>query len=305
VALATRQHGVFAVWQLPSIGLTENAVRKRCRAGRLARVYRGVYALMPASLLSREGRWLAAVLACGPEAALSHRSAAHLHALRATSRHGVDVIVPRGRERRYAGIDVHQSTHLTPGDLTTVSSIPVTTVARMILDLAAVVEQRAIERVIGEAVDRDKFDLWAITDQLKRNPRHPGAPTLRAALGPDRAGLTDSGLEELFVAVWWPTGLPRPQTRFYIDPGDGGLLIRANFAWPEAKFDLETDGGRYHASDRRRQSDYRRDQRLKRALWEVLRVGDDQLTGEPDDVVGVVWELLARRLPPDLSRRWP
>ena len=118
----------------------------------------------------------------------------------------------------------------------------------------------------------------------------------------DRAGLTDSELEELFVAIWWPTGLPRPQTRFHIDPGDGGLLIRADFAWPEAKFDLEVDGSRYYAPDRRRQNDYRRDQRLKRAMWEVLRVGDDQLNGEPDGVVAIVWELLAGRLPPDMRR---
>jgi hypothetical protein len=305
VALAARQHGAFALWQVQSIGLTENAVQKRARAGRLYRLYRSVYALMPGSLLSQEGRWLAAVLACGPGAALSHRSAAHLHELRATTRKGVDVIVPRDREPRYAGIDAHRSTHLTASDLTIVRSIPVTTVARMMLDIAAVVEQRAVERVIEEAVNRDMFDLWAINDQLERNPKHPGAPGLRAALGPDRAGLTDSELEELFVAIWWPTGLPRPRTRFHVDPGDGGPLIRADFAWPEAKFDLEIDGGRYHAPAQRRRRDYRRDQRLKRARWEVLRVGDDQLNDDPGGVVTVVWELLAPRLPPDMRRPWP
>jgi hypothetical protein len=303
--LVARQHGVFALWQAHGIGLTENAVQKRYRAGRLHRIYRGVYALTPRSLLSREGRWLAAVLACGPGAALSHRSAVHLHELRATGRHGVDVVVPGGRERRYHGIDAHRSKHLAASDLTIVGSIPVTTIARSMLDLAAVVDQRAVERVVGEAVDRGVFDLWTITDQLERNPKHPGAPNLRAALRPERAGLTDSGLEELFVAIWWPTGLPRPQTRFHIDPGDGGALIRADFAWPDAKFDLETDGSRYHAPDRRRRNDYRRDQRLKRALWDVLRVGDDQLNGAPDDVVAVVWELLAPRLPPAMRRQWP
>ena len=304
-ALAAGQHGVFALWQARGLGLAGNSVQKRCRSGRLYRLYRGVYALMPRALLSREGRWLAAVLACGPEAALSHRSAAHLYELRGTSRHGVDVIVPRGHERRYAGIDAHQSVHLAAGDLTVVSSIPVTTVARMMLDLAAVVEQRAVERVIEEAGIRGVFDLRAVGDQLARNPKHPGAPTLRAALGPGRAGLTDSELEELFIAVWWPTGLPRPHTRFHIDPADGGPLIRADFAWPEAKFNLETDGRRYHASDRRRQRDYRRDQRLKRAHWEVLRVGDDQLNDDPDGAVTVVWELLAPRLPPERQCRWP
>jgi len=291
-----RQHGVFALWQARTMGLTENAVQKRFRAGRLHRLYRGVYAPVPRALLSREGRWLAAVLACGPGAALSHRSAAYLHGLRATSREGIDVIVPDGRERRYAGIDAHRSRNLTEGDLTILRSIPVTTFARTALDLAAVVEQRAVERVIDEAEVRGVFDLWAINDQLARNRWHPGAARLRAALGPDHAGLTDSDLEELFVSIWWPTGLPRPSTRFHIDPGDGGLLIRADFAWPDAKFDLEIDGSRYHSSDRARARDYRRDQRLKLARWDVLRLGEEDLRCPPARVVAVVWELVRRRL---------
>lgn len=303
--LGARQHGVCALGQLRALGLTSSAVRKRAAARQLFRIHRGVYALVPTSLLTREGHWMAAVLACGPGAALSHRSAAHLHGLRPTGRERIDVIVPGSSARTVAGVDVHRSMRLTDRDVTTVDAIPVTTLARMILDLAAVVDQRAIERVTGEAVDQGVFDLWAINDQLQRNPKHPGAPRLRAALAPDRAGLTDSELEELFVSIWWPTGLPRPQTRFYIDPGDGGPLLRADFAWPEARFDLEIDGGRYHASDRRRRRDYRRDQRLKRAHWEVLRVGDDQLNDDPNGAVAIVWELLAQRLPPELQRPWP
>jgi hypothetical protein len=296
--LGATQHAVFGLGQLQALGLTMNVVHKRVAAGQLFRVHRGVYALVPGSLLSREGWWMAAVLASGPGAALSHRSAAHLHGLRPTSRERIDVIVAGGSRRKVVGIDAHRSVTLTDQDVTVVDSIPVTTLSRMMLDLAAVVDQRAVERVIKEAGVRGVFDLRAVTDQLTRNPKHPGAPGLQAALGPDRAGLTDSALEELFVAIWWPTGLPRPQTRFHIDPGDGGPLVRADFAWPQARFDLEIDGGRYHASDRRRQSDYRRDHRLKRAHWEVLRVGDDQLNDDPDGAVTVVWQLLARRLPP-------
>jgi Transcriptional regulator, AbiEi antitoxin/Protein of unknown function (DUF559) len=298
--LGARQHGVFALAQLHALGLTTNAVRKRAAAGRLFRIHRGVYALVPGSLLSREGWWMAAVLAAGRGAALSHRSAAHLHGLRRTSRERIDVIVPGASARTVPGVDVHRSVTLTDEDVTAVDSVPVTTLARMMLDLAAVVDRRGVERVIEEANVRGVFDLWAITGQLQRNPKHPGAPRLRAALGPDRAGLTDSELEELFISIWWPTGLPRPQTRFHIDPGDGGPLIRADFAWPEAKFDLETDGSRYHAPAQRRVRDYRRDQRLKRADWEVLRVGDDHLNDDPGGAVAVVWELLARRLPPEM-----
>jgi Transcriptional regulator, AbiEi antitoxin/Protein of unknown function (DUF559) len=302
VQLGAQQHGVIALGQLQALGFASSAVRKRAGAGRLFRIHRGVYALVPGSLLSREGWWMAAVLASGHGAVLSHRSAAHLHGLRPSSRERIDVMVPGVSARTVAGVDVHRSVTLNDHDVTVVESIPVTTLARMILDLAAMVEQRAVERVIGEAVDRGTFDLWAVTDQLNRNPKHPGTPALRAAVGPDRAGLTDSELEELFVSIWWPTGLPRPQTRFHIDPGDGGLLIRADFAWPDAKFDLEIDGSRYHTPEHHRRRDYRRDQRLKRAKWEVLRVGDDQLNGHPDEVVTIVWELLAPRLPAEMQR---
>jgi Transcriptional regulator, AbiEi antitoxin/Protein of unknown function (DUF559) len=304
--LAVRQHGVLALRQVRTLGVGPRAVQQRVTTGRLFRVHHGVYALVPRRLLSREGRWLAAVLACGEGAALSHRSAAHLHELRATSRSGIDVIVAGRIARRHAGIDAHRSLTLNAAaDVTTVRGIPVTTVARTMLDLAAVVDQRAVELVIGEADLRHVFDWRAVNDQFERNLRHPGAARLRAALAPDRAGLTDSDLEELFVSIWWPTGLPRPLTRFHIDPGDGGLLIRADFAWPEAKFDLELDGSGYHAGDRRRQRDYRRDQRLKHAAWDVLRVGDEQLNDEPDTVVPTVWGVLERRLPPDLRRKWP
>jgi Transcriptional regulator, AbiEi antitoxin len=217
--LAARQHGVFGLSQLRQLGMTDDGVRKRVLRGRLHRLHRGVYALTPQSLVSREGRWMAAVLACGPWAALSHRSAAHLFGLRPTTRAGIDVVVPRAAIRRYDGVDVHRSLTLADEDLTAVETIPVTTLARTILDLAAVVERRAVERVIEEAAVRGVFDLWAVTDQLKRNPKHPGAPILRAALGPDRAGLTDSELEELFVAIWWPTGLPRPPDEISHRPG--------------------------------------------------------------------------------------
>jgi hypothetical protein len=145
--LGARQHAVFGLGQLQALGLTTNAVQKRAAAGQLFRIHRGVYALVPGSLLSREGQWMAAVLASGPGAALSHRSATHLHGMRPTSRERIDVIVPSASRRTVAGVDAHRSVTLTDRDLTTVDSIPVTTLARAILDLAAVVDQRAVERV--------------------------------------------------------------------------------------------------------------------------------------------------------------
>ncbi len=119
-------------------GIGPRALQLRTDAQRLFRVHHGVYALVPRRLLSREGRWLAAVLACGDGAALIHRSAAHLHELRPTSRARIDVIVAGrmaapARRRRAAPL-----ADLSDADVDRVDCIPVTTIARTMLDLAAV-----------------------------------------------------------------------------------------------------------------------------------------------------------------------
>jgi predicted transcriptional regulator of viral defense system len=185
-----RQEGVAGLAQLVALGFGDAAVRKRARAGRLHRIYHAVYALTPPSMLSLKGRYLAAVLACGDAAALSHRSAADLHGLRKTDRAPIDVIVPGRTARRHDGIDLHRSTTLTAADITIVEAIPVTTVARTALDLAAVVRRRAVERALDQAEALEVFDLNALNDQLARNPYHPGAPVLKAILAEHIAGTT-------------------------------------------------------------------------------------------------------------------
>lgn len=147
-ALAGRQHDVFTLAQLQDLGLTASAVHKRAASGRLHRVHHGVYSLAPAELLSRRGRYMAAVLACGPGAVLSHRSAAALHELRATDRTGIDVTISGRTNHNRPGIDVHRSCTLSAGDTTTVDGIPCTTVSRTLLDLAGVVGRRPTERAI-------------------------------------------------------------------------------------------------------------------------------------------------------------
>jgi hypothetical protein len=180
--------------------MTAGAVQK---SQWLYRRYRGVYTVVPPSVLSVNGRYLAAVLACGPAAALSHRSAADLHGLRKTNRAPIDVTVPGRTARRHDGIDLHRSTTLTPADVTIVDAIPVTTVARTVLDLAAVVHRRAVERALDQAAILEDFDLNALNDQPARNPHHPGAPALRAILATHTAGttVTWSDLKELCLEV--------------------------------------------------------------------------------------------------------
>lgn len=112
--------------QLAELGLSPRAAQKRVRAGRLHRVHRGVYSLVPPALLSVDGRYMAAVLACGPGAVLSHRSAADHHGLRPTARARIDVTVPGRIKRRVGGVDVHCSTTLVAADVTVVDGIPCT-----------------------------------------------------------------------------------------------------------------------------------------------------------------------------------
>ena len=148
-ALAARQEGVASLAQLVAIGFTASAIHKRASSGRLHRVHQAVYSLAPPELLSRDGRFMAAVLACGPGAVVSHRSAAALHELRATARSGIEVTVPRENIRVGEGVQIHRSRTLTAADVTTVKSIPCTTVARTLLDLAAVLPRRGVRAAPG------------------------------------------------------------------------------------------------------------------------------------------------------------
>ncbi|HEX5192534.1 MAG TPA: hypothetical protein VFW09_07005 [Solirubrobacteraceae bacterium] len=189
---------MFALRQVPEHA---QAVRRRERAGRLFGIHHGVYALVPRRLLSREGRWLAAVLACGDRAALSHRSAAHLHELRATTRSGIEVIVVGRTARRHPGIELHRSANLTTDDLTEVHGIPVTTVARTLLDLAAVVPLR-----------------------------HTACALHRAEL----LGVLHVRAIARLLAAWRAAGGPEPECNAYVDPGDRGPPLRPDFVWRDA-----------------------------------------------------------------------
>ena len=177
--VAARQHGVFHVNQ---VALSPRAVQKRAAAGHYHRQHAGVYSIVPRHLLKREGLWMAAVLACGPGAVLSHRSAAALLELRDWGGTKIDVTVPRRSRRKHAGIKVHCSTTLTDQDVTEVNNIPCTTVARTLFDLAEVVTQRQLERSFDQAEISERLDLTAINDQLARNPTRPGAKAVRRVL---------------------------------------------------------------------------------------------------------------------------
>ena len=293
-ALAAVQHVVFDLAQLRDLGLSAAGVRKRAAGGRLHRIYRGVYSLVPPRLLPREGWWMAAVLACGPGAVLSHRSAAALLGLRPTSRARIDVTVPARSAREHAGIEVHRSTTLTEADTTRVQNIPCTTVARTQLDIAEVVNRRGVERAFDQAEILEVFDLRALEDQLARNPQRRGAEVVRSVLAEHYAGSTPTWneFENRFLEFTRAAGLPQPEVNYWIVLPDGGPAIRADFAWPSRRVIVETDGRGTHHTRQAFERDRRNDLRLTAARWRPVRVTWRRLIEEPALVEATARSLL-------------
>jgi hypothetical protein len=284
--LAAVQHGVFALSQVTAFGLTARAVQQRAARSRVHRIHHGVYSLVPRALLTRKGHWMAAVLACGPGAVLSHQKAAALHGIRDSARAKIDVTIPRRSVLRRAGIDVHQAPTLAAHDIAVVDNIPCTTVARTLLDLAEVIDARPLELAFDKSEILELFDLRAINDQLARNPTRPGAAIIRRLLEEHYVGstLTESMIEEAFFALTRRLGLPDPQVQQWIDLGDGGPMIRADFVWRPQRVIVETDGTRVHGTHQARERDPRRDQRAILAGWKPIRTTWRQIFRRPQEL---------------------
>jgi predicted transcriptional regulator of viral defense system len=291
-----RQHAVVGLDQLRALGLTARAVQKRTDNGRLHRIHRGVYSLVPRSLLTRNGLYMAAVLACSSGAVLSHRSAAALHGLRKAAATKIDVTVPtHAGRRRHRGVLVHRSRTLRPTDVTVVDGIPSISVARTLFDLAEVVDRRQVERAFDEADALDALDLKAIQDQLERNPTRRAIKVIRSILAEHYIGstLTQSEVEEVMFVLSRRVGLPAPEVNKWLDLGDGKPMIKPDFLWREQRLIVEVDGS-HHRTRQRYESDRGRDQRAAVAGFLVVRTTHGQLKYRPDELVATVAALLAQ-----------
>jgi Transcriptional regulator, AbiEi antitoxin len=295
-ALARAQRGVFTLEQLVAVGLSATAVRKRTAAGKLHRIYRGVYGLVPRDLLTGDGRLLAAVYACGPGAVLSHRSAAAMHELRRSDAARIDVTIPTRATRRQPGINVHRSTTLTAKDATTVRNIPCTTISRTLLDLAEVINRRGLERAFDQAEVLAVFDLRALEDQLLRDATRPASKIVGAVLVEHYAGstVTWSDLEERFLKVVCEHGLPRPELNVFVDFHDGEPPVRADFVWRAERVLIETDGWKTHGTRQAFEYDRRLNQRAMVARWHPVRTTWRQLEHHPEQVVATAMALMNR-----------
>lgn len=274
-ALAEAQYGVMTRRQLSANGLTPSMIKARIAAGTLVRIHPTVYALGHRQL-RREGHWLAAVLACAPGAALSHREAAALHGLRPSGRSRIDVTTTRRLRDRRPGIELHHSTTLEAKDITTVDGIPVTTVARTLVDLADVIPRDSLAKALREAEHLRTVHVGDLRDAMART-RHrpsPGHARLTAVLeehGKRSIQLTRSILEDRFLTLCDRHGLPRPRTNAYVGPHE------VDACWPAHRLAVELDGWERHKDRVAFQRDRDKSNALARAGWRVLRFTHDDV----------------------------
>jgi hypothetical protein len=292
---------VVSLSQLQLLGLTRNAVSKRARSGRLTRIHRGVYAVGHGRLTLR-GHWMAAVLAYGPQAVLSHRSAAALHGIRPDNRPKSDVTVRRRSARPRPGIVVHRSPSLEPADVTMIDAIRCTSLARTLVDLTEILNERGVEKAIDQADVLGIFDLRPLEEALSRAAGRRGAGILQQILaayaGPT---LTDRELEERFLALCRAAGMPKPAVNEWITL-DGGVAYKIDFLWRAERLAMETDGWASHGTRQAFEHDRRRDRLLRLAGWTVMRFTWKDVECAPEEVTSVLAQLQREASGPRLTR---
>jgi very-short-patch-repair endonuclease len=291
-ALAERQHGVVSRRQLLELGVDRGAILHRLKLARLRPVHRGIYTIGH-RLLTQHGRWMAAVLAYGPHAVLSHRAAAALWGMRGGTR--VEVTVPSGLQGR-DGIQVYRA-KLPADERTTHRGIPTTTVPRTLLDLSAVVTKRHLRGALREAEHLRLSDPLSLHDLIARYPRRPGLKAIKALLAEASVGarIIRSELEERFQDFLVRAGLPLPQTNAVIEG------YEVDCVWPEQRLIVELDGHASHSPTHAFELDRARDRRLEAAGWRVIRITWRQLEQESE----LVEADLRRLLQPGESRATP
>jgi Protein of unknown function (DUF559)/AbiEi antitoxin C-terminal domain len=278
VGVAEGQWGVVSRAQLLDVGVSPAAIATWRRRRRLHAVQRGVYALGHASL-GREGRRLAAVLACGPGAVLSHRTAAAHWGLLHTDQTRIDVTAPRGRHGA-AGIRLHRSRSLDAQDTTRHQGIPVTTIARTLLDLAATARPSELERALAQAERLQLYDHRAIEDLIARSNGHRGTQVLAQATTHEPRW-TRNEWEAAFLSLTRDAGLPEPLVNDAFDAPELGWC-EPDYHWPTHRVIVETDGWETHGTRAAFRSDRAKDAALTASGYRVLRFTKDV---EPELVV--------------------
>jgi hypothetical protein len=288
--LAEGQHGVVARRQLVALGFGRGAIDHRVAGGRLHPLHRGVYAVGHPRLTAR-GLWMAAVLACGPGALLSHRSAAALWGLQSSAASRIDVTTPGRRGRGRPGIVLHRVGRLHDEDRLSRDGIPVTTVARTLLDLAESVSPDQLGRAFEEAERLRFLDLQALHSVRDRSPGRQGLRALSILLADGREPLeVRSGLERRFVELCREANLPLPALNTAVAGHEVDAL------WPRQRLIVELDGYAFHRTRAAFERDPARDLDLQLAGYRVLRITSRRLDRERAAVPAAVQSLLATQI---------
>lgn len=232
--LGAAQHWVVTHGQLRALGLDPDSIRHRVKTGRLHPVYRGVYAVgRPA--LERKGRWLAAVLACGDEALLSHRSAAALWGLvRSSVERDIEIVMPDTVLRGRPGLHVHRRADLGAQHRREVDGVPVTDPISTLVDLASCAPEWQVEQAINAADRLGLVDSGTLRTTVPGLAPRPGKACIRRLACCD--ALTDTGLERKFLAIVRSANLPSPQTQAMVSG------YRVDFYWPDLDLVVGRDG---------------------------------------------------------------
>lgn len=281
VELARRQHGVIATRQLRELGLSQNAVASRVRSGLLTPLHRGVYAV-GAGTEDPHQRWMAAVLSGTGGVYLSHRSAGVLLELLPSDGGLTHVICHDSRVRHHARVKGHRARNLDYElDCTIRNGIPVTNVARTLLDLAGSYTYEVADAAINAALDARLFDRDAVLDVCGRNRGHRGAGHLsrRAAAVAAPELQTRSGLERRFLRFCRRHGLAEPEVNATV------LGLEVDALWRSARLIVELDGRRYHDRAGAFETDRARDARLQAGGFRVVRVTGQRLHRDAGELV--------------------
>jgi predicted transcriptional regulator of viral defense system len=285
--LVERQHGVIARRQLLALGFSDKGIRHRRASGRLYRVHQGVYAVGRPTI-GRYGRWMAAVLACGDRAVLSHSSAAALWRMGFEERAVIEVSVSSPHQRRRPDLRIYRRPSLWPEDVTAKHRIPVTTPIQTLIDMALRLDRRGVERAINEA---DKYDLVhppELREALDQRVGDPGVARLREILDRRTFRLTKEELERRFLPLAAKAGLPVPLTGQFVNE------FEVDFCWPDLGLVVETDGLRYHRTPAEQARDRLRDQTHTAAGLVPLRFTHEQVRYEPEHVLAILAQTASR-----------
>jgi predicted transcriptional regulator of viral defense system len=292
--LAVAQNGVVTLEQLEALGLSRRAIFQREAVGRLFRVSQTVYSLTP-RVMTQRGRFMAAVLGCGPDAVLSHRSAAYLWGLVDTWEEPIDVTAPNRRGRNPEGVAAHRDGSLQPIDKTTCHGVPCTTVARTILDFAGIEPERKVRKAVAEAEVLQILDKPKLRALLKRSRRRRGVAQLRLILDEihPQTKRTRSELERLFLTMCAKQGIPEPEVNVWLSAADG-KRYQADFLWRDCRRIIEADSRRFHDTDSAFVSDRKRQQQLELAGWHISRCTWEEVVREPRRLALTIAGLLAQ-----------